>query len=166
VNWIDERIKERKIKEEKESLVYGHAEEVFDALWEHVSHIIGEARSKGLGVGTNGGPRNRIAYASVIPKRGQTVGERKELNLTLDQNRRGITARVGGTTLKFVVAANDSNMVGLQYDGEEVQIENVAIMLADRIIFYDLPPANFGPPPLSPEEEEAMRRMEHNMEKE
>ena len=165
MNWIDDRIQQRKIKEEKENLIYVHAEEVFDALWQHISMIVDEAANKGLAVGTNGGPRNRIAYASVIPKRGQ-AGNRKELNLTLDQNRREITARVEGNTLKFAIAVNERNIVGLQYNGEEIEIEDVAIMLADRVVFYDLPPANFGPPALSSDEAAAIRRLEHDMEKE
>jgi hypothetical protein len=164
VSWMDDRIKERRDKEEREGLIYAHAEEVFDALWEHIKIIIEEAKSKGLPADTNGGPRNRLAYMSVLPQRGQASASRKELHLTLDKNRRGITAKIDATTINMGIEVNADKIVGLTHKGSEVDAEQMAEMLLDRLLFWDLPPRKaeetISIKPPSAEVEDALRNWE------
>lgn len=141
MSWIDDRLAERKVLEERNHLLDDHAVDIYTAVWKEMMTFVEEAKTKGFSnLLPNGSVQNRRIILAVH-------GNDEALSLTMS-NKRIIRASLPGKELLFDLDVCDGGIVCLKHDGEQVNEQEAARRILDPFLFPDLPAPQPRIPPI------------------
>jgi hypothetical protein len=136
VSWIDERLEEKRLWEERKQIAFVKAGSLFEALWDEIARCATEAAQKGIPAATSMAAGNHVVYLSSPPTKAGVA--RKEITLTLAKDRTSI-AIAGSAVKKLEIALSHGDSVCLKHDGNEITVSDAAILLLDPLFFEGLP---------------------------
>src|ERR1051326_5801224 len=93
LTWIEERLADRKLRQERAALIRSHAGALYDALWAAIMEHVEEGKKKGLPLFTNGAVHRRIVRLSVNSLPHEAGRAADEFILALAEDKRSISAR-------------------------------------------------------------------------
>ena len=139
MSWIDDRLEQSQKLMERNRAVADSAEGLFNDLWKEISALTKEAHDKGLGIGTNGSEYERVVWASVIPRLGQST-DRRELRIDLHKDREKISVSGSSVPLGLSIDVCDDGVVCLKHNGKRILIQDAARLILDPFFFPELQP--------------------------
>jgi hypothetical protein len=137
MGWIEERIEQRRVLNERNKAVKDGAESIFCDLWNEIADLTKQAQSKGLEVKTNGSSFERIVLTP--PYHGYDKDQNK-LIITLDKTKEKIAVSGPFQSLELAIDVREDGVVCLKYDGKKLLIDKAARMILDPFLFPDLQP--------------------------
>src|SRR5579863_534608 len=125
MTWIDERLAERERLKIRNALVEHGSVPIFNDLWAEVLRLVEEAKDKGVPVGTNGLPSERIVWQPGIHPPNDSDERRRELRIKLLEDRESISVSGPHVSLQFSIDLCDDNVVCLKHDGQPLVLSDV-----------------------------------------
>ncbi len=98
------------------------ADGIFDQLWAEITLIVDAARVKGIGLLTNGSPRNRKVLMPATPKPGENSTSARELRVDLSVDRRRITATGSSIDVVLEIGVCPDGVVCIMFAGERITL--------------------------------------------
>ena len=142
MTWIDSEIARLKRQRERHAMIRSEATKVYDALWDELVARITEARNTSYlpGFDTNGSLYDRRIVIPVFPPPGRHSADPKYIEVTLTEDREGITAIGAGLNLLFALDLCPGDIVCIKYNGQKTNIEEAARLVLHPLFFPDLEP--------------------------
>lgn len=141
MNWIDDRREEIKNRQERERLIAEAGAVLFADLWNEIVKWVVDAAQKGIRVTTNGTTWERRIVLSRTPLPHQDSRAADVLTMktsTVNGEFYIGFAGVPRINTKFNVDLCADNVACLKHNGEQVSMEQVAIIVLDPFLFPEL----------------------------
>jgi hypothetical protein len=127
MTWLDDRIAQSVKRKQDNKLILDWAESVFNALWEEITRIVEEAKSKGFQLSTNGSPDQRAV-----------IFKENRLLITLERDAGTILANGPGFNLQLSFSVDKDDVVRLKYAEKFLPLKEAAQSILDPFLFPDL----------------------------
>ena len=133
MNWIEERLAQRKVLEERTRLIVEHAPAVYQAVWDEILRFVKDGQAAGMALSTGGSVRARVVECHTL---GDPYATRQ---LTVSADDGQIVAGFGmGATMAFHFNVCGDGVVCLKYDGARVSEREAARLILDPFLFPEL----------------------------
>ena len=115
MSWIDDGMEESRRRRERKKLIAENAEGIFNGLWKELLRWIGEAKTKGFQLETNGSAYTRVVNLSD-----------RHLEIALDKDAEKITVRGSGVEVDVLIDVSPDNVTYLNYKGKSISLTEAA----------------------------------------
>ena len=132
MTWIDDRIAERKERQQNNNLIIAGAETLFTSLWEEIVSEVEEAKQKGFLLTTNGSTfEKEIRMGSVAPP-----ARTSTLRISLKTDKHLVEVHYDrAEDIAFTLDVSKDNVVCLKKDGQQELLHDVAREILDPFLF-------------------------------
>jgi hypothetical protein len=127
MSWIDDGIEESRKRRERKKLIAENAEGIFNGLWKELLVCIGEAKTKGFQLETNGSPSTRVVNLSG-----------RYLKIALDKEAEKITVRGSSVDVDFPIDVSPDNVTHLNYKSKSISLTEAAKEALRPLLFPEL----------------------------
>jgi len=161
MHWIDERLAEDKALDNRNHKITSEAPQIFNDMWSYVAGDIEHARNKSLPIFVDGSPqKHTVGLTDLV----STIPGTREFYFTLSQDKHSIVVH-GYVQITFrLLECRDGIVRPTDKHGNPVEYKDAARRILDPFLFPHLQgrKPDEGTKDLSPEEQDAWRRMQRN----
>src|ERR1700680_3831543 len=132
MNWVNDRLEQRRKAEQKRIAIGSYVEVIYNDLWNEILARIDDAKAAGFTLFTNGSPFERIVRLSVM-----TGGNPKELKITLDRQKQRISVSgLPSHVIEFLpMDLREDGVVCLKHKDQEILNPDAAKLVPDPFFF-------------------------------
>lgn len=134
MSWMDDRLGERKVLEEREQRIFAEAPRLHGELWKEILKQIEEAKTKGFKI-LMVDPDEIVL--PVNPSPGPRSVNPRKLRLNLKKDHSVLVANMTGGDATFTIDLYNNEVV-LKHEDKVLSVSEATILVLDRFLFPEL----------------------------
>ena len=140
MNWIDDRLQQCNETWARSAQIEQAAEKIFNNIWDAITPLVEEAKTKGIKALTNGHPYERTVVLSVGAPLIRSSGNPRIMVMKLEKDKHCILVSGMQPNIQLDMDVCDDGVVCVKINGKRFSIGDASVYILDRFFFPDLAP--------------------------